>query len=48
MKDGELVPDQVMMEMVANRLSLADLVQGFILDSFPRTVVKLNGSMKIP
>ena len=38
MKDGELVPDQVMMEMVANRLSLADLVQGFILDGFPRTV----------
>jgi adenylate kinase len=38
MKDGGLVPDQVMMEMVADRLGLPDAAQGFILDGFPRTV----------
>src|SRR5579871_3499637 len=38
MKSGGLVPDQVMTEMVANRLELADTAGGFILDGFPRTV----------
>lgn len=38
MQDGGLVPDHLMMEMVANRLALADAAQGFILDGFPRTV----------
>lgn len=38
MKAGGLVPDQVIMEMVADRLSLADAARGFILDGFPRTI----------
>jgi len=38
MKLGGLVPDQIMTEMVADRLDLSDTATGFILDGFPRTV----------
>ena len=35
---GELVPDEVSIEIVKERLSQPDCEQGFILDGFPRTV----------
>lgn len=35
---GELVPDKVVCDMVADRLLKADCARGFILDGFPRTV----------
>jgi adenylate kinase len=35
---GDLVPDELVCDMVAVRLALADCVRGFILDGFPRTV----------
>jgi adenylate kinase len=35
---GDLVPDELVCGMVADRLTLADCVLGFILDGFPRTV----------
>jgi adenylate kinase len=35
---GELVPDQVTIEMVRDRLSRPDCAKGFILDGFPRTI----------
>lgn len=35
---GALVPDEVVIEMVAERLALEDCVHGFLLDGFPRTV----------
>jgi len=38
MKLGGLVPDQIMTEMITNRLSESDTQAGFILDGFPRTV----------
>ena len=37
MDRGELVPDELMYGMVANRLNQADCARGFILDGFPRT-----------
>ena len=37
MARGELVPDELMYPMVAERLRRADCERGFILDGFPRT-----------
>jgi adenylate kinase len=39
---GELVPDQVTIEMVRDRLSRSDCERGFILDGFPRTIPQAN------
>ena len=38
MDRGEYVPDQVVVEMVMERLEEPDAEKGFILDGFPRTV----------
>lgn len=38
MDKGELVPDEVTIGIVRDRLSKADCEQGFLLDGFPRTV----------
>ncbi len=38
MDRGELVPDEVVVGIVKERLAGADVAQGFILDGFPRTV----------
>jgi adenylate kinase len=35
---GELVPDELILDVVADRLSQADTSRGFLLDGFPRTV----------
>lgn len=40
MDKGELVPDELTVELVADRLSKDDCVAGFILDGFPRTLVQ--------
>ncbi len=40
MDAGELVPDQLVTAMVAERLKKADCVNGFLLDGFPRTIVQ--------
>ena len=38
MKAGALVPDEVVIGLVEERLQLPDATQGFVLDGFPRTV----------
>src|SRR5689334_16729779 len=38
MARGELVPDELVNEMVSVRLNQSDCKRGFILDGYPRTV----------
>ena len=38
MDQGELVPDEVIIDMVLERMGEGDRAAGFILDGFPRTV----------
>jgi adenylate kinase len=38
MEAGGLVPDEIVIKIVAERLSASDCVNGFILDGFPRTL----------
>jgi adenylate kinase len=38
MEAGQLVPDEVVIGLVEERLATADCAKGFILDGFPRTV----------
>ena len=35
---GDLVPDDLMIELIRERLGASDTSDGFILDGFPRTV----------
>lgn len=38
MEAGQLVPDTILVEMVKERLSMDDCLNGYLLDGFPRTV----------
>jgi adenylate kinase len=38
MEAGGLVPDEVVIKIVAERISRSDCADGFILDGFPRTL----------
>ena len=40
MERGELVPDALIIEMMAERLSQPDAAGGYVLDGFPRTVAQ--------
>lgn len=42
MARGELVPDEVVIEIIADRIQQADAKNGFILDGFPRTVAQAD------
>ncbi|GAA5146865.1 adenylate kinase [Pseudonocardia eucalypti] len=43
MDAGELVPDEVTVGMVRDRLADEDAAKGFILDGFPRTLTQADG-----
>ena len=50
MARGELVPDEITIEIVKNRLSEPDCANGYILDGFPRSIVQaeaLDGFQQI-
>src|SRR5215813_115587 len=40
MKRGDLVPDSIILKMVADRIERADCSHGFVFDGFPRTVAQ--------
>jgi adenylate kinase len=40
MDRGDLVPDEVMVEIISDRIAQPDAAGGFILDGFPRTVAQ--------
>lgn len=40
MDEGDLVPDEVVIAMVTERLAERDCFRGFVLDGFPRTVAQ--------
>ncbi|MDO4570641.1 MAG: adenylate kinase [Planctomycetia bacterium] len=40
MSRGELVPDQIIIDIIAERLNADDCAQGFLLDGFPRTIAQ--------
>ncbi|MGC9011592.1 adenylate kinase [Thermogladius sp.] len=44
---GELVPDEIVVEVVKRRLSEPDTKRGFILDGFPRTIKQAQELEKI-
>ena len=49
MNRGDLVPDEIILGMMKNRLQKKDCSKGFILDGFPRTIAQaesLDGIMK--
>lgn len=42
MDKGELVPDQLVTDLVAERIKKPDCVPGFLLDGFPRTIAQAD------
>src|SRR5215472_15101134 len=47
MDQGALVPDDVIIRMMGERLGRADAGRGFILDGFPRTIAQAEALAKL-
>lgn len=47
MDKGQLVPDELVVELVADRLSQEDVKNGFLLDGFPRTIFQAEELDKV-
>jgi len=45
--NGKLVPDEIVIRILKNRLSKDDVSKGFILDGFPRTIDQAKAMYKI-
>jgi adenylate kinase len=44
---GALVPDELILDLVAQRIKEKDCANGFMLDGFPRTVAQADGLQRI-
>ena len=47
MDSGNLVPDEIILNMMENRLNSIDCKKGYILDGFPRTITQAEGLEKL-
>jgi adenylate kinase len=47
MNNGELVPDDIILNMMKDRLTQTDCINGYILDGFPRTIPQAKGLEEI-
>jgi len=47
LSSGELVPDDLTISLMSERLKEGDVVRGFVLDGFPRTIPQAEGVEKI-
>jgi adenylate kinase len=47
MAEGSLVPDELVIDIIKDRLAMSDAANGFILDGFPRTVVQADALSKM-
>ncbi|MDY6852279.1 MAG: adenylate kinase [Thermodesulfobacteriota bacterium] len=47
MDEGKLVPDEVVIGIIANRIEEDDCLKGYMLDGFPRTVAQAEALDKI-
>lgn len=47
MDAGGLVPDEVVLEIVQNRITQPDCLKGFVLDGFPRTIPQADALSKM-
>lgn len=47
MNAGKLVPDNLLLDMMENRLQQADCQKGYLLDGFPRTIPQAEGLERI-
>ena len=47
MERGELVPDDVMVGVISERIDEPDAAQGFVLDGFPRTVAQAEALARL-
>lgn len=48
MGQGNLVPDDVLVELVRDRIQAPDCARGFVLDGFPRTIGQAHGLEEMP
>ncbi|GAB4352463.1 MAG: adenylate kinase [Methylohalobius sp. ZOD2] len=47
MDAGELVPDDIILNLIAERIAQSDCDNGFLLDGFPRTIAQAEGLEKM-